>query len=79
MTISNTDGKLKAITERVNRLEDSRRDIGEDIKAVFAEAKSDGYDVKALKAVIKRQRADARKLADHEAQVGTYLAALGLS
>lgn len=75
----NSDGKLKALTERINRLEDNRKEIGDDIKSVYAEAKSDGYDVKALKVVIRRQRADARKLAEHEAQVETYLAALGLS
>lgn len=70
--------QLRSITERINNLEDRRRDIGEDIKEVYQEAKSNGYDVKALRAVIKRQRADAEKLAEHEAIVETYLSSLGL-
>lgn len=78
MTISNSDGQLKSITERINRLEDDRKAIGDDIKDVFAEAKSSGFDVKALKVVIRRQRADAKKLAEHEAMVETYLASLGM-
>lgn len=70
--------QLRSITERINNLEDQRRDIGADIKEVYQEAKSNGYDVKALRAVIKRQRADAEKLAEHEALVETYLSSLGL-
>lgn len=70
--------QLRSITERINNLEDQRRDIGVDIKEVYQEAKSNGYDVKALRAVIKRQRADAEKLAEHEAIVETYLSSLGL-
>jgi uncharacterized protein (UPF0335 family) len=71
--------QLRSITERINRLEDDRKSIGEDIKEVYLEAKSSGFDVKALRSVIKRQRADAAKLAAHEAIVETYLLALGLS
>lgn len=70
--------QLRSITERINNLEDQRRDIGVDIKEVYQEAKSNGYDVKALRSVIKRQRADAEKLAEHEAMVETYLASLGM-
>lgn len=70
--------QLRSITERINNLEDQRKEIGEDIKEVYQEAKSNGYDVKALRAVIKRQRADAEKLAEHEAIVETYLSSLGL-
>lgn len=70
--------QLRSITERINNLEDQRRDIGVDIKEVYQEAKSNGYDVKALRAVIKRQRADAEKLEEHEAIVETYLSSLGL-
>lgn len=70
--------QLRSITERINTLEDQRKEIGEDIKEVYQEAKSNGFDVKALRAVVKRQRADADKLAEHEAIVETYLSSLGL-
>lgn len=70
--------QIRSITDRINNLEDQRKEIGEDIKDVYQEAKSSGYDIKALRAVIKRQRADAKKLAEHEALVETYLSVLGL-
>lgn len=74
----NSNQQLKAITDRINRLEDDRKNIGVDIADIYAEAKSNGYDVKALKAVVRRQRADAKKLAEHEAQVELYMADLGM-
>ena len=74
----NSNGQLKSVLERINTLEDQKKDISEDIKDVYAEAKSNGYDVPALRAVVKRQRADAQKLQEHEALVETYLASLGM-
>jgi uncharacterized protein (UPF0335 family) len=71
--------QLRSLTERINNLEDQRKEIGDDIREVYQEAKSAGYDVKALRAVIKRQRADAEKQAEHDALVETYLAALGIA
>src|SRR5687768_4780200 len=56
---SNSNGQLKSVLERINTLEDQKKDISEDIKDVYAEAKGNGYDVPALRAVVKRQRADA--------------------
>lgn len=53
------------------------RDRAEDRKEIYAEAKSHGFDTKALRAVIARRRADAQKLAEHEAIVETYTQALG--
>ena len=74
----NSNGQLKSVLERINTLEDQKKDISEDIKDVYAEAKSNGFDAAALRAVVKRQRADAQKLAEHEAIVETYLASLGM-
>lgn len=70
--------QLRSITERINNLEDSRKEIGNDIRDVYAEAKSNGFDPKALREIVKRQRADAEKLAAHEAIVETYMASLGM-
>ena len=53
------------------------RERADDRKEIYLEAKSSGFDTKALRAVIARRRADAKKLAEHEAIVETYTNALG--
>jgi len=74
----NSNSQLKSITERINKLEDDKKALGDDIREIYAEAKSNGYSPKALREVVRRQRADAQKLAEHEAQVEVYMAALGM-
>ncbi len=74
----NSNAQLKAITERINKLEDDKKDISDAIRDVYAEAKSNGLNPKALRVVIRRQRADAKKLAELEAETETYMAALGM-
>lgn len=74
----NSNGQLKSICERINNLEDEKKNIADGIREIYAEAKSNGYDVPALRAVVKRQRADAEKLKEHEMLVETYLASLGM-
>jgi uncharacterized protein (UPF0335 family) len=78
MSVTGNNNQLQSITDRINRLEDSRKELGDDIKEIYDEAKSNGYDTKALRAVIRRQRADAKKLAEHEAQVELYMQSLGM-
>src|SRR5882762_3389570 len=70
--------QLRAFIERVERLEEEKKALADDIKDVFAEAKSSGFDVKALKDVLKRRAADEQKLAEHEAILETYMLALGM-
>jgi len=72
------NAQLKSITDRINHLENEKKDLSEAITEIYAEAKSNGYNPKALRAVIRRQRADARKLAELEADTATYMAALGM-
>lgn len=74
----NSNAQLKSITERINRLEDDKKAISEDIRDVYAEAKSNGLDPKALRVIVRRQRADKAKLEEHEAIVETYMASLGM-
>lgn len=74
----NSNQQLKAIVERINSLEDEKKTIADDIRDVYAEAKGNGYDAKALRVIVRRQRADQAKLAEHEALVETYMAAMGL-
>ncbi len=74
----NAKAQLLAFIERIEHLEEEKKSLSDDIKDVFAEAKGQGFDVKALKAIVKRRKADADKLAEHEAIVETYMNALGM-
>lgn len=74
----NAKAQLLAFIERIERLEEEKKSLADDIKDVYAEAKGTGFDVKALRAIVKRRKADADELAEHEAIVDTYLNALGM-
>jgi len=69
--------QLKSIIERVERLEEDKKAISDDIKDVYAEAKGNGYDTKALRAIVRYRKEDAQDRAEREAIFETYLAALG--
>lgn len=69
--------QLKSIIERVERLEEDKRAISDDIKDVYSEAKGNGFDVKALRAIVRYRKEDAQDRAEREAIFETYLAALG--
>lgn len=70
--------QLKAIIERVERLEEEKKAISDDIKDVFAEAKGNGFDVKALRTIIRMRKQDADERAEQETILETYLQALGM-
>lgn len=70
--------QLTSITERINRLEDDKKAIADDIRDVYAEAKGNGFNPKALRIIVRRQRPDAKKLAELEADTDAYMAALGM-
>lgn len=74
----NSQGQLKSITERINRLEDDKKTITDDLRDVYAEAKSNGYNPKALRVVVRKQRADSKKEAELQADVDAYMVALGM-
>jgi uncharacterized protein (UPF0335 family) len=76
--MTDTNNQLKSIVERIERLEEERKSIGDDIRDVYAEAKGNGYDVKALRAVIRMRKQDANDRLEHETIVETYMAALGM-
>ena len=73
----NSKEQLKSIIERIERLEADKKAIADDIRDVYAEAKANEYNVKALKAIIRRRKQDADKLREHEEFVELYLNALG--
>jgi len=73
-----TDDRLRLFIERVERLQDEKKGIQDDIKDVFSEAKATGYDTKAMKAVIKIRKKSRDDRMQEEAILETYLAALGI-
>jgi uncharacterized protein (UPF0335 family) len=70
--------QLKAFVERVERLEEEKKTIADDIKDVYAEAKGNGFDVKALRQIVKLRKQDADERREQEAILETYLHALGM-
>ena len=78
-TNSIDSGHLKSFIERIERLEEEKRALSEDIKDVFAEAKGTGYDVKIMRKIIGLRRQDAHKRKEEEEILDLYLSALGMS
>ncbi|GAD57218.1 DUF2312 domain-containing protein [Limimaricola cinnabarinus] len=77
---SNAAGEeLRQFIERVEHLEAEKKDISEGIKEVMAEAKGRGYDTKILRKVIALRKRDADDIAEEEAVLDMYKAALGMS
>jgi uncharacterized protein (UPF0335 family) len=72
-----TQEKLKQFVDRIERLEKEKRDLAEDLKDVYADAKALGFDGKALRATIKFRAQDQREREEQEAIVELYLAAVG--
>ena len=70
--------QLKSITERINRLEDEKKDAADAIREIYAEAKSNGYDVPALRAIIRAMREDTEKRRAREANIDLYRGTLGI-
>jgi uncharacterized protein (UPF0335 family) len=70
-------GQLKAIIERIERLEEDKAAIMSDLKEVFAEAKGNGFDVKILRKVIRIRKQDSAKRQEEDALLDLYLSAIG--
>ena len=70
--------QLKAIVERVERLEEEKREVGEQIKEVFAEAKVNGFCTKTLRKIIAERRKSADQRSEEEAMLDLYMHALGM-
>ena len=71
-------GKLKSFVERIEKLEEEKNTISGDIREVYAEAKAEGFDVKALRVVIRLYRQDSAERKEHEALVDLYRDAMGI-
>lgn len=73
-----TAGQLKSIIERIENLEEEKRQIAADIKDVYGEAKANGFDVKTLRKIISLRRKEASDRQEEAALLETYLHALGM-
>ena len=71
-------GQLKAIIERIEKLEEEKKAISDVIKDVYGEAKGNGFDVKALRTIIRMRKQDADERQEQETILETYMQALGM-
>ena len=70
--------QLKAIVERIEKLEEEKKAISDDIRDVYAEAKANGFDVKALRQIIRLRKIEPTERDEQEAILETYMHALGM-
>ena len=73
-----TDDRLRLLIERVERLEEEKKGIADDIKDVYAEAKAVGYDAKIMRQIVRLRKMKPDDRSEMEMLLDTYKAALGL-
>lgn len=71
--------QLKSIIERIERLEEEKKAIADDIKDVYGEAKANGYDTKVLRTIVALRRQDASEREEQDSILDLYKAALGMT
>ncbi len=70
--------QLRLLVERIERLEDEKKGISDDIKDVYAEAKSTGFDAKTIRTIVRLRKMEKHQLDEQDALLETYRAALGM-
>lgn len=71
--------RLRSFIQRIERLEEEKKTISDDVREVFAEAKSSGFDPKIMRQVLKLRKMETADRQEQEALLETYLAALGMA
>lgn len=71
--------QLRTIVERIERLDEERREVAEQIKEVYAEAKGNGFDTKTLRKVVALRKKDPNERSEEEAMLDLYMHALGMA
>ena len=71
--------QLKAIVERIEKLEEEKKATSDDIRDVYAEAKGNGFDAKIMRKIVSIRKQDREKRREEETILDLYLAALGIS
>jgi uncharacterized protein (UPF0335 family) len=72
-------GQLRAFIERIERLEEEKKNISDDIKDVYAEMKGQGFDTKAIRTIVRLRKKDQNERQEEEAILDLYMAALGMA
>ncbi len=72
-------GQLRAFVERIERLEEDKKTISEDIKEVYAELKGTGFDTKAVRTIIRLRKKDQAERQEEETILDLYMNALGMA
>ena len=70
--------QLRAFIERIERMEEEKKAISDDIKEIYAEAKGNGFDTKVLRQIVRIRKQDASERMEQEALLELYMAALGM-
>jgi uncharacterized protein (UPF0335 family) len=70
--------QLRLFIERIERLEEEKKGIADDIRDVYAEAKANGYDTRTMRAIVRLRKMEANARQEADALIETYRAALGL-
>ena len=70
---------MKAIVERIERLEEEKKEVADQIKEVYAEAKGNGFDAKVLRKIVSLRKKPAEEREEEEAILDLYLSALGMA
>ncbi len=70
--------RLRSLIERVERLEEERKALGNDIKDIFGEAKSAGFDVRVLRTIIRLRKQEPAEIEEQETLLDAYRRALGM-
>ena len=73
-----TDDRLRLLIERIERLEEEKKCVSDDIKDVYAEAKAVGYDPKIMRQIVRLRKMDANARSEQQIVLDTYKAALGM-
>ena len=80
-TVSTTSvaaGQLKSVVERIERLEEEKKEVAEQIKEVYAEAKANGFDGKTLRKIVALRKKPTEEREEEEALLDLYMSALGM-
>jgi uncharacterized protein (UPF0335 family) len=78
-TDSVAQDQIRAFIERIERMEEEKKAITDDIKEIYAEAKGNGFDTKILRQIVRLRKMDAAERLEAEALLELYMAALGMA
>ena len=77
-TTSVAAGQLRSVVERIERLEEEKKEVAEQIKEVYAEAKANGFDGKTLRKIVALRKKPSEEREEEEALLDLYMSALGM-